>query len=325
MIQRGISFFAYDTLCKVNVQAETTDRADGLVNAVRSIALDIQSSLNMFDPESELSRLCAEYVPHTEYPVSNLLYDFLGQNLAFSEHTGGVFDCTVGPLVRLWDFLADQPRVPTQVEIRTTAARVGYRHVHLNPETNHVWFDAPGIVIDPGAGGKGYALELCARYLKDAGVTHGLLDFGGNLYLIGGNPALPNDPPWRVALIDPDDTESYYGTVALMDCGIASSSWYEHSFEKNGVIYHHLLDPFSGTPRPLDLKSVSILSSSGALTDFLSTAFFLLGAQKGALLVDRLAQESGEYIGYVALTSCREILVSGNVMFHERSNPESSG
>ena len=82
-----------------------------------------------------------------------------------------------------------------------------------------------------------------------------------------------------------------FGTVQLQDAGIATSSWYEHSFQKNGTVYHHLLDPRTGYPMPLTLKSVSILSSRPVYTDLLSTAFFILGEEEGGVLVDRLRDD----------------------------------
>ena len=99
----------------------------------------------------------------------------------------------------------------------------------------------------------------------------------------------------------PDNTGSVFGTVQLQDAGIATSSWYEHSFQKNGTVYHHLLDPRTGYPMPLTLKSVSIPVLAAVYTDLLSTAFFILGEEEGGVLVDRLRRDSGEMIEYVAV------------------------
>ncbi len=95
---------------------------------------------------------------------------------------------------------------------------------------------------------------------------------------------------------DPENPASVFGTVSLAGQGIATSSWYEHGFKKDGVIYHHLLDPRTGRPHPLTIQSVSILSTCAASTDLLSTAFFLLGVEQGTQLVRSLAAESGERI-----------------------------
>lgn len=289
------TFVAYDTLCTVRIFSASPCRP--LIETVQRKALEVQSALNMYDPDSELSRLCRESRAGEESAVSPLLLDFLLWNRLFYQETDGAFDPTVGPLVRLWDFLADEPRIPDDASIAAARERVGFSHVHLHPERSTVSFDREGVVIDPGASGKGYALKLAADYLRSQGVTCAVLDFGGNMFAIGGKP--PAGAPWRVALRDPDRPDDYMGTILLQDCGIATSSWYEHSFVRDGVVYHHLIDPRTGAPKPLTLKSVSILSSNGAFTDFLSTAVFMLGEEKGTALVERIRRTSGERIDYV--------------------------
>ncbi len=319
MIAGERRFFAYDTLCRISLEAETREKADALLDQGQKLALEVEATLSMYDPASELSRLCAGYVPGRDYPISPMLADFLALNLMFCRRTKGAFDPTVGPLIRLWDFLAADPRVPSQEEIAEARKRVGYEHIHLDAARSSVRLDVPGIVLDPGASGKGYALGLVASLLQREGIQNAVIDFGGNLYLIGGRQDSEGggeaDKPWRIALIDPEDTDTYIGAVAMQDMGIATSSWYEHSFRKDGRIYHHLLDPFTGEPKPLTLQSVSILSSNGAYTDFLSTAFFMLGLESGVKLAEELARESGEFIGYVAVTEAHEIITSGNVEF----------
>lgn len=317
MIADERRFFAYDTLCRIKLEAETREKADALLDQGQKLALEVEAALSMYDPASELSRLAAGYTPGKDYPISPMLADFLALNLMFCRRTKGAFDPTVGPLIRLWDFLAPDPRVPSAEEIAEARKRVGYRHIHLDAARLLVRLDVPGIIIDPGASGKGYALGLVASLLQREGIQNAIIDFGGNLYLIGGRREGEGEAeqPWRIALIDPADTDTYIGTVDLQDMGIATSSWYEHSFRKDGRIYHHLLDPFTGEPKPLTLQSVSILSSNGAYTDFLSTSFFMLGLEAGTKLVEELARESGEFIGYVAVTENHEILHSGNVDF----------
>ena len=93
------------------------------------------------------------------------------------------------------------------------------------------------------------------------------------------------------------------------------ASWYEHSFQKNGTVYHHLLDPRTGYPMPLTLKSVSILSSRPVYTDLLSTAFFILGEEEGGVLVDRLRRDSGEMIEYVAVREDGTVAASPGAAF----------
>ena len=249
-------FIAYDTLCTVKLTSDDEAKAGELLTSARNIALKVQDVLSMYDPESELSKLCRDYKAGEPYRVSAMLLDFLRWNRRFYDMTEGLFDPTVGPLVRLWE-----------AEIREQMQKVGFDHVHLTDD-GRVMFDRPGIVIDPGASGKGYALKLVVDYLTGEGVYHALVDFGGNMYSIGGKEETGLHP-WRLAIVDPDSPGSYIGTVELEDCGIATSSWYEHFFSSGDQIYHHLLNPKTGRCEPLKLKSVTVLSSNAAFTDFL--------------------------------------------------------
>lgn len=220
--------------------------------------------------------------------VSSRLYDFIRLNLEFSRLTEGWFDFTVGPLVKLWDILARDPRAPEEKELRQAAGKVGCQHVHTEEESRGIVFDVPGMVLDPGASGKGYALGTVADFLQANQVRHAVLDFGGNLFVIGQKPSEGGrTKPWRAGIRHPDK-EHFLGSVKLDGRGIATSSWYEHCFRKEGTIYHHLLDPHTGRPGETDISSVSVLSSKAVYTDFLSTAFFVMGVQKGRMLAERL-------------------------------------
>lgn len=308
------AFLAYDTLCRI--AAEIPENGEQLLEQCEEEAHELERTLSMFDPDSELSRLCRDICPGESVPVSETLYTFLEQNLEICRLSGGAFDPTVGPLVKLWDFLSEQPSVPSDECIRTALDRVGYQHISLDRKARAVAFDIPQIGLDPGAAGKGFALGLTVDRLRRGGVQRAVLDYGGNLFVLGAHQdAKGRTRPWKVAIRDPDDTGSVFGTVELQDAGIATSSWYEHSFEKDGAVYHHLLNPRTGYPMPLTLKSVSIISSRPVYTDLLSTAFFILGEAEGGALVDRLRKDSGERIEYVAVRENGTVAASPGAAF----------
>ena len=308
------AFLAYDTLCRI--AAEIPENGERLLEQCEEEAHELERTLSMFDPDSELSRLCRDIRPGEAVPVSETLYTFLEQNLEICRLSGGAFDPTVGPLVKLWNFLSEQPKVPSDKCIRDALDRVGYQHISLNRQTRTVAFDIPQIGLDPGAAGKGFALGLAVDRLRSGGVRQAVLDYGGNLFVLGAHQDVKGRTrPWKVAIRDPDDTGSVFGTVELQDAGIATSSWYEHSFRKDGAVYHHLLNPRTGYPMPLTLKSISILSSRPVYTDLLSTAFFILGETEGCALVDRLRKDSGERIEYVAVREDGSVAASPGVAF----------
>lgn len=312
----GREFIAYDTFCSIKISSESRKQAERLLSESEDIALTVEKTLNMYDLESELSRLCSKYIVGEKYHVSPMLKDFLEWNKIFYEISGGIFDPTVGPLVKLWDFLADDPIIPTDSEIEQVKSTVGFHHVHI--EEDDVWFDLPGVVIDPGASGKGYALELVASHLRQNGIHNALLNFGGNMFSLGGKADI-DDTPWKIAILDPDHLDTYIGTVLMKNNGIATSSWYEHSFEKNGEVFHHLLNPITGKSEPLKVKSVSVISSNAAFTDFLSTSLFLLPEDKGKRLIDDLKKRFDEQIEVVMVRADRSIF-SSSTSFERKEN-----
>lgn len=310
-------FVAYDTVCSIRIE-ETENKESGLIlKEAKKLAKQVQNTLNMYDPISELSRLCLSYIPGKKITVSKMLWEFIKVNLEFSYRTEGVFDFTVGPLMKLWDFTAEHPKPPPEYKLERALDRVGFQKVHTDSAAPEVTFDVPGMVLDPGASGKGYALRLAADWLKERGVNRAVLDFGGNLFAIGGKQGLGGEErPWKAAIRSPQ-RDAVLGTVELCNRGIATSSWYEHGFEKNGTVYHHLLDVKTGKPRNTDISSVSVLSSNALYTDLMSTAFFVMGVKKGCALAEEIEEETGVDLDYVVLKTDGELIASKNACFRE--------
>lgn len=311
--RRDITFIAYDTLCRICI-SDPVKNVRELLEQAKALALSVQYTLNMYDSDSELSRLCSSYIPGRPEKISKMLFDFICLNLEFSQQTEGNFDFTVGTLVKMWNFLSDQPEIPDKKKIGCIRKSVGYHKVHLKQE-REVVFDTEGMILDPGASGKGYALGLTVDFLKNHGILHAVLDFGGNVFVIGGKKDLEEkEKPWRVAIRHPN-SHGNLGVVELMNRGIATSSWYEHGFEKNGRIYHHLLNPYTGEPQESDISSVSIISSYAIYTDFVSTAFFIMGMEKGCRLMKYLKHCKNIDVDYIAIKKNGELSTSDGIKF----------
>lgn len=234
----------------------------------------MEAFLSMYDASFELSRMCRTYVPGIPYPVSEMLFDFLQEVLLAAEMTHGIFDPTIAPLVKLWNISGDDPQIPALDQIQRSCSQIGYQNLSLDRRGRTVTFRRAGVELDPGAAGKGFALSLVKSFLEENGVQSAVLDFGGNLYVLGGKPVTSPDACgfWKVAIRHPDVPDTYFGTVLRRDAGIATSSWYEHCFVKDDRVYHHILNPRTGYPQPLAVKSVSILYSSALHTDILSNS-----------------------------------------------------
>ena len=138
-------------------------------------------------------------------------------------------------------------------------------------------------MIDLGALVKGYAADRIAAWLREKGITSGLINLGGNVYALGGKP---DGSAWKIGIQKPFDT-GIVDTVEVKDQSVVSSGVYERCFELNGTLYHHILNPETGYPVQNGLWGVSIISDSSLQGDALSTVCMLLGQNEAMDLIRR--------------------------------------
>lgn len=291
-IYKEIRFCAYETFCTAGIAPEAG--AGQILEECRRRALKVQAVLNIYDPQAELSVLCQSYKAGRPCRVSPLLFSFLEMNLWLAARSMGGFDPTLGPVILLWEQCGKEGRLPMEAELKAAMARTGWEHIHLKKENLEVIIDLPGMVIHPGASGKGFALDVVADYLKGQGVRDGYLDFGGNLYALGTHS-------FRAGIRHPQNPSRIMAVLPVKNQALSTSSWYEHYFEKDGKIYSHILRPADGQPVASELVSVSCLSLSAVVGDMLSTTFYVLGKNKGQSVAKALEAQIGQPIGYVAL------------------------
>lgn len=136
--------------------------------------------------------------------------------------------------------------------------------------------------IELGGIAKGYVTDKLAEMLKKDGVTSAMINLGGNTYAIGKKNTQEN---WKVGIANPKNPEEIIGIISCEDMAVITSGDYQRYFEKDGKIYHHILDPKTGYPANSGLRSVSIISKSATIADFLSTAIFVAGIEEGKKLL----------------------------------------
>lgn len=198
----------------------------------------------------------------------------LAASLRAFRESGGAFDITVEPLVRLWGFLGGPKRVPTDSEIATALARVGAARVHFDSAGSTIRYERDGVKVDLGGIAKGYAVDVAAETLAARGVANALVDLSGNMMALG-SPRGGN--PWRIGLRDPRGRLAHFASVTLADGdAISTSGQYEQFLAANGKTYGHILDPRTG--RSVDgLISVTVVSRSALTCDTWDTPLFVLG------------------------------------------------
>lgn len=204
------------------------------------------------------------------------LFRMLETCLRYSRETAGAFDITVGPLLKTWGFFRGTGRLPKPEEVAAALARVGWQKVRLDARERTVTFAAPGMELDLGGIGKGYAVDRAAQVLREADITSALLLSGTSSILAIGAP--PGQAGWTVNIRDPKDAHKSAAKVLLKDAALATSGSYEKFFQAEGKIYSHIFDPRTGYPAP-DVLSTTVIGGTGADTDALSTAFFVLGKE----------------------------------------------
>ena len=191
--------------------------------------------------------------------------------LEMAEETAGALEPTIYPVLTAWGFTTDEHRVPSQEEIDGLLASVDYRRVSVNGNTIQM---EPGMMLDLGAVGKGYASDKVEELLRAEGVTSALLDLGGNIVMIGSRP---DGSDWRLGLQSPFENDTV-GVLTASDCAVVTSGNYENFFTADdGTIYGHIIDPATGYPVNNDLASVTIVAKDGKLCDALSTSLFVMG------------------------------------------------
>ncbi|HEY1380548.1 MAG TPA: FAD:protein FMN transferase [Gemmataceae bacterium] len=262
----------FEVLVPWGTPAAETAAADALDHIDR-----LEAQLTVYRDTSEVSRL-NRLAGRAPVPVEPGLFDLLALAARITAETGGAFDVTAGPLIKAWGFFHRQGRVPDDAELADAMARVGTRHVALDPERRSVRYLRDGVEINLGSIGKGYALDRVGELLRRKhGVTAGLLNGGNSSVLAIGTP--PNDPRgWTVGLRDPAKPEERLAIVRLRDRAMATSAATYQHFAYNDRKLGHLLDPRTGRPAA-GVAMATAFAPTAAGADALATAFYVLGPE----------------------------------------------
>ncbi|MBD5148168.1 MAG: FAD:protein FMN transferase [Oscillibacter sp.] len=260
--------FAMDTLMDFTAHGKNAEAA---VDAAMAEVQRLDALLSAANPASEVSRLNGE----GGGTVSEDTAALLRLSLETYGETGGLFDCTVYPLVKLWGFPTQNYRVPAEAELVSALALVNSSSLRFDGETLQM---EPDQELDFGGVGKGYAAARVMEIFREHGVRSGMVSLGGNVQVLGQKP---DKSPWRIGVRDPEGN-GYFAVLSLEDKAAVTSGGYERYFEADGETYIHILDPRTGRPAESDLLSVTVVSADGARADALSTALFLMGQENAA-------------------------------------------
>jgi thiamine biosynthesis lipoprotein len=240
-----------------------------------------------FDEVHRLDRLMSNYQPASEWStvnrsaalrpvkVSTELFALLSACLMYSRQSDGAFDITVGPLMKIWGFYKGEGALPRKGAVTGALGRVGYRHVKLDPGPQTVRFDHPGVELDPGGIGKGYAVDRLVEVLKRNDVHIALVSGGGSsIYGLGAPP--DERRGWPIAIRMPGDPHATASEVFLKDMSLSTSGSYEKFFWAAGRTYSHIMDPRTGYPAA-GTASVSVLAPRTIDSEAWAKPYFING------------------------------------------------
>ena len=230
----------------------------------------LEAQLSLYRPGSEVARLNAQ-AHERAVRVTPGLFRLIERARDLSSATQGTFDITVAPLVRCWGFMGGTGSMPEDAAVQEARALVGMHLLELDADQFTVRFTRPGVMLDFGAIGKGYAVDRAAELLREAGVTSALLHGGTSTAFALGR--LPNGALWKIAVTSPTNESAALpvAAVELEDESLSVSAVWGRAFRAGGKSYGHIIDPRSGRPAEHARLSAVVLRSATE-TDALSTA-----------------------------------------------------
>ena len=252
----------------------------------------LEEILSTWIPDSELSRVNAA-AGQQPIHVSPETIEVLERAVAVAQMTDGGFNVVIGPAVEAWN-INRQGRLPTHNELDAVRPFLDLANLHIHKDAATVYLARAGMRVDVGGIAKGYAADLAALVMQEAGASAGVVAISGDIKTFG---RLPDGEQFVFGIQHPrHETGIMIGQLALEDAAVSTAGDYQRYFMQDGIRYHHILDPRTLQPARL-ARSVTIVAGTGVLADGLDTGIFVMGQEKGMALIERLPGVEGVIIG----------------------------
>lgn len=264
--------FVLNTVAKI-----TANASDETLNGAFVLCEELEKLLSRTVDGSDVFKLNST---NDFVKVSSDTKKVIERSLYYSEISGGLFDITIYPVSSLWDF-KDQI-IPQKDEIAEALKSVDYESIEIKGDE----ISLHGKKIDLGGIAKGYIADRLTDYLKTEGVSSAIVNLGGNIKVIG---------EFNIGIKNPNE-DSVILNVKVENQSIVTSGIYERKIEKNGELYHHILNPKTGYGVKNSLASVTVISENSIDCDALSTVCVLLGKEEGLKLINSLENTEAVFI-----------------------------
>jgi thiamine biosynthesis lipoprotein len=270
------------TLVSVTAVARNEAVAHAAATAGFAEIRRLEELLSTWIAASELSRVNASAGIQPIH-VSTETLTVVSRAIQAAEMTDGGFNIAIGPAVEAWSVTESQ-RIPEESELNALRPLVDLQAVHVDVRKQTIYLDKPGMRIDVGGIGKGYAADQAVEALRKAGSIAGVVALSGDIKTFG---RLPGGKKFPVGIQHPRKDGTVLAWIDLEDEAISTAGDYERFFERDGVRYHHILDPHTLQPARR-CQSVTVVAREGIWADGLDTGIFVMGAELGMQLVEAL-------------------------------------
>ena len=275
---------------RIYVQLWSEDPAKGnaAIDAVMAEMRRIDDLMSHYKPESQLSQI-NQRGNQEPVKVDKELFDLIKLSTHYSQITQGAFDITYASVGYMYNY--PEHIRPTDEQIKAALPAINWRNMLLDEEHHTVRFEHPGMHIDLGGIGKGYAVDRGVDILKKLGIEHAVVTAGGDTRIIGDHMGRP----WLVAIRHPDNPQKVVTRIPLVDEAMSTSGDYERYFDEDGVRYHHIIDPRTGKSAS-KVRSATILAPTATQTDGMSKTAFVLGPEKAMEIINSMPEYDAVFV-----------------------------
>lgn len=270
------------TMVRIVLYASDEAAAKKAAKAAFARVAELNAIMSDYSPTSELMKLCQK-AGGPPVAVSVDLFEVLQKAQEFAKLTDGVFDVSVGPVVRLWRKARRSGVMPKAEEIKKALELVDYRKIRLEPKGRTVQLLLIGMMLDLGGIAKGYAADAALAVLRKHGITRALVAAGGDITV--GDPP-PDAQGWKVGIapLKKSDAPPKYH-LSLKNAGVSSAGDSEQFVEFDGKRYSHIVDPKTGMGL-VGRRSVTVIAPNATISDGMDTGLCVLGVERGLRIVE---------------------------------------
>lgn len=280
------TFCSLGTINNIKVWSSKKENiVEGILQKAVQRVNEIDDRMSAFKENSDISTInrnagCGYVKIHKD------TFELLEKAKEYGDLSNGTFDITMRPLIVLWGINKKGSFIPSELEIQEFLELVSYRDILLDSKSCAALLKKAGQALDLGGIAKGYAADEVKRILKKNGIKSALINLGGNVVAMGKRE---DGQAWQIGIQNPLSTTGHYlGAVSVKNKTIVTSGSNERFFIKEGIRYHHILDPRIGKPAQSGLLSVTVICNSSIDADAVTTAFFILGPEKSEPLLNRI-------------------------------------